>query len=118
MKKYQGIPELLEVYMEENAAGERWITAHEIRDRFGLTRFQSNTVSAFLRRLEFGPFRQYPLIVAKIAREEGENQSYPKKYRYLLKLRECNTVRQRRTDLRDITSGEPMFCSETKENPA
>ena len=35
MKKYQGIPELLEAYMEENAADERWITAHELRDRFG-----------------------------------------------------------------------------------
>jgi len=97
MKKYQGIPELLEAYMEENAADERWITAHELRDRFHLTRYQSNTVSAFLRRLECGPFRQYPFIVAKIAQETGENPSDPKKYRYLLKLRECNTARQRRT---------------------
>ena len=72
MKKYQGIPELLEAYMEENAADERWITAHELRDHFGLTRYQSNTVSAFLRRLEFGPFRQYPFIVAKIAQEGGK----------------------------------------------
>ena len=71
MKKYQGIPELLEAYMEENAADERWITAHELRDRFGLTRYQSNTVSAFLRRLEVGPFRQYPFIVAKIATGRG-----------------------------------------------
>ena len=30
-EKYQGIPELLEAYMEENAADERWITAHELR---------------------------------------------------------------------------------------
>ena len=39
MRKYHGIPELLEAYMEENAADERWITAHELRNRFGLTRY-------------------------------------------------------------------------------
>jgi hypothetical protein len=103
MKKYQGIPELLEEYMEENAAEERWITAHELRDHFGLTRYQSNTVSAFLRRLEVGPFRQYPFIVAKIAQQEGENPSDPKKSRYLLKLRKSNTARQKRTRLQDVT---------------
>jgi hypothetical protein len=91
MKKYQGIPELLEAYMEENGANEQWITAHELRDRYGLTRYQSNTVSAFLRRLEVGPFRQYPFIVTKIAREEGKNPSDPKKCRYLLKVRDCPT---------------------------
>jgi hypothetical protein len=48
MKKYQDNPELLEAYIEENAADVRWITAHELRDRFDLTRYQSNTVSAFL----------------------------------------------------------------------
>jgi hypothetical protein len=118
MKKYQGIPELLEAYMEENAADERWITAHELRDRFSLTRYQSNTVSAFLRRLEFGPFREYPFIVAKIAQEESENPSDPKKCRYLLKLRECNTARQRRTQLRETTSWKPVPVSQigTREN--
>ena len=118
MKKYQGIPELLEAYMEENAADERWITAHELRDRFGLTRYQSNTVSAFLRRLEVGPFRQYPFIVAKIAQEEGKNPSDPKKCRYLLKLRECHTARQRRTHLRETTSWKPVPVSHigTREN--
>jgi hypothetical protein len=87
MRKYPGIPELLEAYMEENAADERWITAHELRDRFGLTRYQSNTVSAFLRRLRDRPFGRFPFIVAKIALEQGENPSDPKRYRYLLKLR-------------------------------
>ena len=97
MRKYRGIPELLEVYMEENRADERWITAHELRDRFGLTRYQSNTVSAFLRRLNIGPFGRFPFIVAKIELELGEKPSDPKKYRYLLKLRECPTPQQRRT---------------------
>ena len=50
MRKYPGIPELLEIYMEENAADEQWVTVQELRDRFSLTRYQSNTVSAFLRR--------------------------------------------------------------------
>jgi hypothetical protein len=105
MRKYSGIPELLEAYMEENAADERWITAHELRDRFGLTRYQSNTVSAFLRRLKIGPFSQYPFIVAKIELEEGEKPSDPKKYRYLLKLRECPPARKRRTVLPEKTRG-------------
>ena len=113
MKKYQGIPELLEAYMEENAADERWITAHELRDHFGLTRYQSNTVSAFLRRLETGPFRQYPFIVAKIAQQEGEKPSDPKKCQYLLKLRECNTARQKRKNLLDLTNKNPVRMSQT-----
>jgi len=118
MKKYQGIPELLEAYMEENAADERWITAHELRDRFGLTRYQSNTVSAFLRRLEVGPFRQYPFIVAKIAREGGENPSDPKKCRYLLKLREGSPARKRRPQIRETTgwTSVPEFHTGTGEN--
>ncbi|MFA6225040.1 MAG: hypothetical protein WC620_02400 [Methanoregula sp.] len=103
MRRYHGIPELLEAYMEENAADERWITAHKRRDHFGLTRYQSNTVSAFLRRLKIGPFSQFPFIVAKIAQEEGENPSDPKKCRYLLKLRKRPPDRQRRTVLPEKT---------------
>ncbi len=103
MKRYHDIPELLEAYMEENAAEERWITAHELRDHFGLTRYQSNTISAFLRRLKLGPFSQFPFIVAKIALEEGEKPSDPKKCRYLLKLREYPLDRQRRTVLPEKT---------------
>lgn len=99
MRKYNGIPELLEAYMEEKAADELWITAHELRDHFGLTRYQSNTVSAFLRRLKIGPFSQYPFIVAKVAFEEGEKPSDPKKCRYLLKLRKSSPDRKRRTGL-------------------
>ncbi|MDO8874108.1 MAG: hypothetical protein Q7V05_15475 [Methanoregula sp.] len=103
MRRYHGIPELLEAYMEENAADEQWITAHELRDRFGLTRYQSNTVSAFLRRLKVGPFSQFPFIVAKITLEEGENPSDPKKCRYLLKLRECTAAHHHRTMLPEKT---------------
>jgi hypothetical protein len=87
MKKYPGIPELLETYMDEQRSSERWVTVQQLRDRFDLTRYQCNTVSGFLRRLESGPFGQFPFIVAKITREEGENPSDPKKCRYLLKLR-------------------------------
>ena len=84
MRKYPDIPELLETYMEENAADERWITVHELRNRFELTRYQSNTVSAFLRRLRTGPFGQFPFIVTKIEQTSGKNPSDPKKSRYLL----------------------------------
>lgn len=87
MRKYPGIPELLETYMEEQESAERWVTVQELRDRFGLTRYQCNTVSGFLRRLKYGPFGQFPFIVAKIIREDGETPSDPKKCRYLLKKR-------------------------------
>lgn len=90
MRKYPGIPELLEEYMQECTADTRWVAVHELRDRFGLSRYQSNTVSAFLRRLRLGPFGQYPFIVAKIEQEDVRMPSDPKKYRYLL-VRRVNT---------------------------
>lgn len=93
MRKYPGIPELLESYMQEQGSFEQWVTVQELRDRFGLTRYQCNTVSGFLRRLESGPFGQFPFIVAKITREDGENPSDPKKCRYLLKLRVHHPLR-------------------------
>jgi hypothetical protein len=62
MRKYPGIPELLETYMEESAADERWVTVQELRDRFGMTRYESSTVSGFLRRLKFGSFGQCPYL--------------------------------------------------------
>ena len=96
---------MLETYMEENATNEQWVTVHELRARFGLTRYQSNTVSAFLRRLRVGPFSQFPFIVAKIALEKSEKPSDPKKYRYLLKLREYTTARSKQTMLPEKTRG-------------
>jgi hypothetical protein len=83
--------------MEENAADQRWITAHELRDRFGLTRYQSNTVSAFLRRLNVGPFGRFPFIVEKIEQQARENPSDPKKSRYLLRRREHHTLQRKQT---------------------
>ena len=88
MKKYPGIPELLEQYMAENESDERWITVNELRDRFSLTRYQCNTVSGFLRRLAAGSFGKCPFIVQKIERTEGKNPSDPKKCRYFIK-RKC-----------------------------
>lgn len=96
MRKYPGIPELLETYMEEQESAERWVTVQELRDRFGLTRYQCNTVSGFLRRLKYGPFGQFPFIVAKIIREDGETPSDPKKCRYLLKQRLHHALQQER----------------------
>lgn len=88
MGKYKGVPELLEQFMQEQGAEERWITVQEFRDRFGLTRYQCNTVSGFLRRLEFGAFGQYPFTVLKIQRIDGEEQSAPSKCRYFVKYKQ------------------------------
>jgi len=85
MNKHPGIPELLEQYMEEHSACERGSNVNELRDRFNLTRYQSNTVSGFLRRLEFGSFGQLPFTVISITRSDGQKPSGPKKCRYLVK---------------------------------
>lgn len=66
MRKYPGIPELLEQFMHESGEHERWVTVHEIRDRFQLTRYQCTTVSGFLWRLQQGTFGQFPYIVTRI----------------------------------------------------
>jgi len=87
MRKYSGIPEILEQYMEESGTGERWITVRELCDRFGLERYEYNTVSGFLRRLESGPFREFPYIVLKIERTKRSSPSDPPKRRYLVKRR-------------------------------
>jgi hypothetical protein len=87
MKKYQGILELLEQFMQEQGADEKWVTVQELRDRFGLTRYQGNTVSGFLHRLEFSPFGQFPYIVTRIEQMDGSHRSNPPKCRYLVKRR-------------------------------
>jgi hypothetical protein len=92
MKKYPGIPELLEQFMQEQGADERWVTVQEIRHRFGLTRYQGNTVSGFLRRLESGPFGQFPFIVSRIEHTERSHLSDPLKCRYLVKRKEIYTA--------------------------
>jgi hypothetical protein len=94
MNKYPGIPEMLETWMEERGAFEQWVTVQELRDHFGLSRYQCNTLSGFLRRLGHGPFGQFPYIVATITRESGVNPSDPKRCRYLLKRRVRNSSMQ------------------------
>lgn len=66
MKKYQGVPEMLELFMQEAGDDERWVTVRELRDRFQLTRYQCTTVSGFLHRLKSGPFGRCPYIVTRI----------------------------------------------------
>jgi hypothetical protein len=65
MKKYPGIPELMEQFMDKQGTDERWVTVQEFRGRFDLARNQCTTVSGFLNRLQFGTFGQFPYIVLK-----------------------------------------------------
>jgi len=90
MKKYSGIPELLEQYMVENGTDERWVTVQELRQRFGLTRYQYSTISGFLRRLEFRSFGQCPYVVLRIEKVERTSPYDPPKCRYLVKRK--NTI--------------------------
>lgn len=84
MKKYHGIPELLEQFMGEAGGDEQWITVQELRNRFSLTRYQCNTVSGFLRRLEYGSFGGFPYIVMRIEQVEKITPSDPPRRRYLV----------------------------------
>jgi hypothetical protein len=96
MGRYVGIPELLEQFMDEHEADERWITVHDLRDRFNLTRYHCNAVSGFLRRLGNRPFKGSSFTVIKIERVSYENRSYPKICRYL--------VKRKNSDLKDHVS--------------
>lgn len=85
MNKYNGMPELLEMFMRDAGSQEQWVTVQEIRDRFSLTRYQCNTVSGFLRRLEYGTFGRCPYVVIRIERTRSTHTSDPPKSRYLVK---------------------------------
>jgi len=87
MTKYDGIPELLSRFMETDGAAERWVTVREVRDRFGLSRSRSSTISGFLRRIEFTSYRHFPYVVRKVELLERESPSAPLRYRYLLAKR-------------------------------
>ena len=97
MNKYPGIPELLEAFMEEQGADERWVTVQELRAQLGLTRYQGNTLSGFLRRLHCGSFGQFPFIVGGIVREDAQYPSDPRKCWYLLKRRTPRAACRRNT---------------------
>jgi len=88
MRKYDGIPELLEQFMREQNADEQWVTVQELRDRFGLTRYQCNTVSGFLRRLGYGPFGRFPYVVLRIGPVVSARSCDPPKCRYLVKRKD------------------------------
>ena len=88
MSKYNGIPELLEQFMQAQGSCERWVTVQELRNRFGLSRYQCNTVSGFLRRLHAGTFGQCPYIVVRIESIAGYQPAAPPKCRYLVKRKE------------------------------
>ncbi len=92
MRKYPGIPELVGQFMREQGADERWVTVQELRDRFGLTRYQGNTVSGFFHRLEFGLFGQFPSIVSRIEHTGGSHLSDPPKCRYLVKRKDMSVT--------------------------
>jgi len=92
MRKYNGMPELLEQFMAERGADEQWVTVQELRDRFSLTRYQCNTVSGFLRRLAYGPFGQFPYIVVRIETVDRARLSDRPMCRYRVKRKEMKSV--------------------------
>ena len=79
--------------MEEQGTDEQWVTVQELRDRFGLTRYQCNTVSGFLRRLEFSSFGQCPYIVVRIETVDKARISKSPKCRYLVKRRNMKSAK-------------------------
>ncbi|MDD5143597.1 hypothetical protein [Methanoregula sp.] len=91
MRKYNGIPELLEQFMQADGSDKRWVTVQELRDYFGLTRYQCNTVSGFLRRLHAGQFGQCPYVVVRVDRVAGHKPGDPPRYRYLVSRKNDST---------------------------
>jgi hypothetical protein len=92
MRKYPGMPELLEQFMQEQETEECWITVQELRYRFGLTRYQCNNVSGFLRRLKSGSFGRFPYIVVRIEQAGATHPSDPPKCRYLVKRKDISVA--------------------------
>ncbi len=103
MRKYSGIPEILEEYMAESGSAERWVTVWELRERFGFARQQCTGVARFLRRLHEGAFRQYPFIVLKIERAPASTPRDMRVCRYLIKRREYPSAQQKRTERLETT---------------
>ena len=87
MRKYDGIQELLEQFMQAQGSDERWVTGQELRDCFGLSRYQCNTVSGLLRRLHAGTFGKCPYVVLRIEQAQGYKPNDPPRYRYLVTQR-------------------------------
>ena len=87
MAKYAAVPDLVAAFMEESGEPERWVTVRNLRERFGLSRYQSGTIAGFLHRLEFSSYGQFPYIVKKIEMLERETRSSPLRYRYLVARR-------------------------------
>lgn len=69
MANYNGIPEMLETYMDESGSSGCWVTVGQLRQRFGFPRERCTSVSRFLRRLHEGTYRQFPYIVLSIERD-------------------------------------------------
>ena len=65
MRKYPGIPELLETYMMEKAADERWVTVQELRDRFGMSRYESRSCFRIPAPAEVRVVRSVPIYCAQ-----------------------------------------------------
>ena len=99
MRKYSGIPEILEEFMAESGSTERWVTVRELRERFGLVRQQCTSVARFFQRLHEGAFRQFPFIVLKIERAPADIPRDMNVYRYLIKRREYYSAQRKRTEL-------------------
>ncbi|WP_292368250.1 hypothetical protein [Methanoregula sp. UBA64] len=87
MAKYAAVPDLVARFMEESGEPEQWVTVREIRERYGLPRYQSGTIAGFLHRLEFSSYGEFPYIVKKVEMLEREGRSSPLRYRYLLARR-------------------------------
>ncbi len=85
--RFNELPDLLEQYMEENAADERWVTVQEFRDHFNLTGKNGLIIAAFLRRLMYKPLFEFPFIVHRVERIKAQYPSQITPNRYLVKRR-------------------------------
>lgn len=87
MARNREVPELLERFMEESGASERWITVYEFRAHFKLNEQYSPAISGFLQRIYQGSFYSCPYRVERIEKISIETPQKRTIRRYLIRRR-------------------------------
>jgi hypothetical protein len=78
MARNGNIPDLLEQFMEESGAKERWVTVNELRTYFHLDGTTAPAISGFLQRIYTGTFLSFPYRVERIERITLNTKPHPR----------------------------------------
>jgi len=87
MPRNNNVPELVETFMDECGATERWITVNEIREYFDLDILYGPAISGFLRKIHRGTFFSCPYRVERVERFVVDKPHQRTIKRYLVRRR-------------------------------